>query len=640
MFLLLLQIHENVNNFQANMGSFLEDDLIECIGDISNNFLPKEGNILITTTYNTTNIYHPQQVILRTKRSIPNVPTICSHERNSFKNPERNRTKYIQRMKRFNYDHKFQCDFKLDFKNSFYKGIESKILKNIHSISSWTITVDDLKSNCSHESERFGAFIFIIAGENLLYIQSNQILMSNLSLQKAKIMIIILGTTSDINRVFIFLNKFSLRNSLVLYHDKNEYLKILTWPSDDCGNLKPSPIYSSCVKNKYILNQITTQKVNKSIRKCQFYLRNRHNPPFSIHTDIVTAGIDLKVILIIANKLDIEIKFDEENVAPLRNMFILSRPSGLHSTETIKYMPRYYTETYMWVVPRSASHPHWSNITNVFKLKTWLFILLSLIFISTTMKYVSTSKNIGILKFIFTSWGVLLNISIDEISGKTPVRIIFITWILVSIALTTVFQAFMTSFFTDPGSVHQINTFNELEQTNLKLLLTQNVFVHNNVLFYTNKPTFFLFTNDCQMLECCFRNSSVAALTTEERFLYMSRLYFRNISMSLYHTFKDDGISFHRTLNMYARNPFVEAVNKITISLVEGGIVDKIVEHFLDPSGWIRGQIMGRTSVHDYAPLSMFDMTSPFMYLVYGYLLCIAVFVLECVIGRARKINQ
>ncbi|KAJ9588100.1 hypothetical protein L9F63_018527 [Diploptera punctata] len=288
----------------------------------------------------------------------------------------------------------------------------------------------------------------------------------------------------------------------------------------------------------------------------------------------------------------------------------------------------------MWVVLRSASRPHWSNITNVFKLKTWLFILLSLIFISVSMKYVSTFNNIGILTYVFASWGVFLNIAVGEISKKTPVGIIFITWILISIALTTIFQAFMTSFLTDPGRMHQINTLNELEQTNLKLSLTQYTFYHRDTLYYGNKPTILIFLNDCQMLEFCFRNSSVAALTTEERFLYMSQLYFRNVSTSLYHTFRADGLKFHRTFNMYARNRFIEAVNKITVSLVETGIVDNIVERYLDPSGWIRAQKMGRTSINEYVPLSMFHMTSPFMYLVYGYLLCIAVFILECVVSK------
>ncbi|KAJ9575413.1 hypothetical protein L9F63_025636 [Diploptera punctata] len=287
-------------------------------------------------------------------------------------------------------------------------------------------------------------------------------------------------------------------------------------------------------------------------------------------------------------------------------------------------MSRYYTETYTWVVPRSPSHPHWSNITKVFRFKTWLFIILSLIFISASMKY-------AFLKFIFTSWGVLLNISIDEISKKTPVRIIFITWILISIALTTIFQAFMKSCLTDPGRMHQINTFNELEQTNLLLALSRKAFYQDNTMIYTNKPFVFMFNYDCQLLEFCFLNSSIAALTTEERFLYISRLYFHNDSTSFYHKFAKDGTHFHRTLNMYARNPFVEAVNKITIRLVEGGIVDKIVETFLDPSGWVRGKRMGKTSIHEYVPLSMLHMTSPFMYLVYGYLLSVAVFILEFV---------
>ncbi|KAJ9588103.1 hypothetical protein L9F63_018530 [Diploptera punctata] len=297
-------------------------------------------------------------------------------------------------------------------------------------------------------------------------------------------------------------------------------------------------------------------------------------------------------------------------------------------------MSRYYTKTYTWVVPRSESRPHWSNITKVFKLNTWLFIVLSLIFVSASMKYINTSNRIDIFKCIFTSWGVFLNISVDEISRKTKVRIIFITWILITIALTTVFQAFMTSFFTDPGRMHQINTFNELEQTNLKLSLTEKILLHDNILYYTNISNFLMFPNDCTMLEFCFSNSNVAALTTEERFLYISWLYFRDVSTSLYHKFTEDGVSFHRTLNMYARNTFVEPVNKITISLVEGGIVNKIVETFLDPSGWIRGKRMGKTSMHDCEPMSMFHMTSPFMYLLFGYLLSITAFILEFVISR------
>ncbi|KAJ9586151.1 hypothetical protein L9F63_020207 [Diploptera punctata] len=294
-------------------------------------------------------------------------------------------------------------------------------------------------------------------------------------------------------------------------------------------------------------------------------------------------------------------------------------------------MSRYYTETYTWFVPRSVSHPHWSNITKVFRRETWLLIILSLFFVSTTMKCINTSKKTDIFKCIFTSWGVFLNISVDEISNKTRIRILFITWILISIALTVIFQAYMTSYFTDPGKIHQINTFDELEQSNLLLALSRKAFYQDNTMIYTNKPFVFMFNYDCQLLEFCFLNSSIAALTTEERFLYISRLYFHNDSTSFYHKFTKDGTHFHRTLNMYARNPFVEAVNKITIRLVEGGIVDKIVETFLDPSGWVRGKRMGKTSIHEYVPLSMLHMTSPFMYLVYGYLLSVAVFILEFV---------
>ncbi|KAJ9588619.1 hypothetical protein L9F63_028078 [Diploptera punctata] len=297
-------------------------------------------------------------------------------------------------------------------------------------------------------------------------------------------------------------------------------------------------------------------------------------------------------------------------------------------------MSRYYTEVFTWIVPRSASQPHWSNITKVFKSETWLLIISSLIFVSTIIKYINTSKNTDIFKCIFISWGVFLNIAVDEISKKTTVRIIFITWVLTSVALSLIFQTFMKSYFIDPGKIHQMNTFAELEQSNFLLAFTRLDYYERSFSIYTNKPILLMFENDCLMLNVCSRNSSLAQLTTEERFLYVSQLYLPDDSTSVFHKFTEDGISLHRTFEMYPWNPFVDAFNKVTNSLVEAGIVDKIVESFLDPSGWIRGKRLGKFSVYDYVPLCMFDMTSPFMYLIIGYLLSFAVFILELVLSK------
>ncbi|KAJ9586150.1 hypothetical protein L9F63_020206 [Diploptera punctata] len=523
------------------MSSLLEEDMVHCVGAISKNFFPKEGNILMTIPpeYNLTG-HRIQQTNLRTKRHIQNESSICSYGINLL-GFEMSRDELFQQT---SYSlHTLQCDFQLDFKNNIYKDIQSKILKHIHSISAWTITVDDINSRCRHETETFDAFIFIIQGRKVKGINANDRLMSNLSFQRAKVMIIILDITSNINPVYEFLNEFSLRNSIVIYRDTSKYLKILTWPSDGCGNLKKVPVYSDCTENKYISKQIYKTTVETSDRKCKFHIAGVHNPPYSIFSigGNLRGGIDYTLISIIANKLDIETRNITERGDSPRNRIILGHPFGYSSTNTINYMPRYYTEVYTWIVPRSASHPHWSNITKVFKFETWILIISSLIFISTTMKCINTSKKTDILKCIFISLGVFLNIPVDDISKKTTVRIIFITWVLTSVALTLIFQTFMTSYFTDPGKMHQINTFDELEQSNLLLALTPKSFYQNNIMIYTNKPKVLKYHNDCQLLNACFRNSSVAALTTEERFLYVSQLYFPEDSTSVFHKFTEEG---------------------------------------------------------------------------------------------------
>ncbi|KAJ9581625.1 hypothetical protein L9F63_023208 [Diploptera punctata] len=291
-------------------------------------------------------------------------------------------------------------------------------------------------------------------------------------------------------------------------------------------------------------------------------------------------------------------------------------------------MSRYYTQKYIWIVPRAGSLPRWTYITHAFKSDLWLCIVLSAIIVSFTVKWFSYLTHIDTIKFLLNLWSVFLNVSIN-ISHNIYLRVILLSWILLSISLTTVFQSFMTSFYTEPGKKHQINNIVELENSDLYLSVPISICEHSNILYNSNKSFFLLFLDNYRMIGFGLYNSNIATLTTEEVLLYYSRKHFKNIS-SLY-KMVDGGVSIHRIYKLVPSSPLIPLVNQITTRLVEGGIVDKIVHDFLDPSGWTRGLTFGKSS-SDFKSLTMFHMTSPFIYLFLGHIMSIFAFIAELLV--------
>ena len=136
----------------------------------------------------------------------------------------------------------------------------------------------------------------------------------------------------------------------------------------------------------------------------------------------------------------------------------------------------YYIMNVRWYVPCSVKYPRWSSIFRILSVELWLFLIISIVTeaISTTLvgRYSCTSEWQGykILTSSLTNlWAVILGVSVSTMPRAQSLSSLSIAWVCFSVAFSTVFQAFLTTFLIDSGYKTPIQNMDELFASGIKL---------------------------------------------------------------------------------------------------------------------------------------------------------------------------
>ncbi|KAJ9580700.1 hypothetical protein L9F63_024120 [Diploptera punctata] len=308
------------------------------------------------------------------------------------------------------------------------------------------------------------------------------------------------------------------------------------------------------------------------------------------------------------------------------------------SQNTLPFLQTYYTQTYTWFVPRAQFRPHWSSISRVFKLDTWTCILFSLTLVSLSLKCLDFIKFADTSHCFLQTWAIFLNVAVHKLPQKSNIRFLFSSWVMFSIAVATIFQAFMTSFFIDPGKGYQIDTILELEQSGIKLSMAKHENGFDCWQSMLNRISdYSIFNNEKDMLTYCVRNPNISFLISEEVFLYNFRSFGILNQTALFHKMNTVVINIHRTINMDVTSPYLPQVNIIIKRLVEAGIAKKLVDNFSDPSALWKRIKSEHKILYEYVPLSLFHLSSPFFYLSLGLTGSFLLFIGEIIVNRTIK---
>jgi hypothetical protein len=140
-----------------------------------------------------------------------------------------------------------------------------------------------------------------------------------------------------------------------------------------------------------------------------------------------------------------------------------------------------FTDTYStmrirWYVPCSVKCPRWSSIFRILSLELWLVLIMSIVtaVISFTLvgRYSCTSEWQGyktVISSLTNVWAVILGVAVSTMPRTPSLRSLFLAWLCFSVAFSTVFQAFLTTFLIDSGYETPIQNMDELFGSGIKL---------------------------------------------------------------------------------------------------------------------------------------------------------------------------
>ena len=299
------------------------------------------------------------------------------------------------------------------------------------------------------------------------------------------------------------------------HSSQGTYLEMHTWyPYENSDRCNPAegnvPVKVFTVRN---LSDIRSRDIFRG-----HYVKNLHGCTLNVLVDIKPLSeippeliwfnnseynnvyedpIEIKLIRIIANSLNMSLDFEDtteieqRNVTPViyASRFAISSGQDYLTERTYDYL----TVRLDWYRLCAVRNQRWSRFFNIFSVDMWICFALSLVLAVITVSCISiyghkshlqesnTYRNIfGATANIIA---VVLSVSVSTQPRSAPLRLFFFCWVCYSVAVSTVFQAYLTTFLVEPGYDESIKT--------LKQILTSDIkfgFTDENEVFLNNVP--------------------------------------------------------------------------------------------------------------------------------------------------------
>jgi hypothetical protein len=288
-------------------------------------------------------------------------------------------------------------------------------------------------------------------------------------------------------------------------------------------------------------------------------------------------------------------------------------------------------------------------ITNVYTTSVW--IALALVFILTAIVLWCTanyrygpyleSYNFRHLSSCFHSaWAIFMGVSVPEMPRTSILRTLFLLYVCYCFAISTVFQAFFTSFLVETGYERGIETLEELLQsdlfygysTALEFLFSQVAFGHTRlysrpraecleirkcveqVIFHRNMTTLF-------SKICVNYIASTNGVDEKDRLI----------------CFLDDGMASGNAAAYLPKGSLLlDRINPVLLRYSEAGLNNRYWS-LLTWGERLKSNANFGNSNQDFVPFSVSHLTPSFIILLSGYVLSFCLLLVELSVKLLRK---
>jgi hypothetical protein len=447
-------------------------------------------------------------------------------------------------------------------------------------------------------------------------------------------------TLSQQTHIFDYLSKFRIYNCIIVSQeqdvidkkysrttivndvDTSMKLGVYTWfpyqSSDRCTEVNDITLLDSWVifeKGHFTKNSdLFTGKLGNNLNRCPIkalvsdsnwdFGTKYVNHVYSNGTVVsYIVGLDIEFLRVVLHKMNmtyvlVPIPEDfetEKNLAMhiidslfVKDYYIIVSNVGnyLLSNPFLSSTNSYYIMTISWYVPCSVKYPRWSSIFRILSVELWLVLIILTLtaVISTTLvaRYSCTSEWQGYKTLTSSLTNILavsLGVSVSTMPRTPSLRLLFLAWVCFSLAFSTVFQAFLTTFLIDSGYKTPIQNMDELFSSGIRLAYPEG----SNFLFEENVGPESLHVQrnraNCPSYDECLNwaiyHKNVSVLLHDEfAEEYFATGYFVGENSEPLLCTLDDGVffSYGKSMVMFNGDPLIRRFNEIIDRVVEAGL--------------------------------------------------------------------
>jgi len=312
-----------------------------------------------------------------------------------------------------------------------------------------------------------------------------------------------------------------------------------------------------------------------------------------------------------------------------------------HLVKEIECLRPYLIDKFRWYVPCATSYPRWMSLTRVFRLSLWSAFVTAYIVVSVVMwivvklaSFISTeaAKNqayTSLPKCLLNFWAIILEQSaFNHPPDVAAIRAVFFGWVLYCWALSTVYQAHLTSFLMDPGLQHQISSEDEILTSGIEYsTVTSLVFLYPDLKGkrYRRLNN----TVDVDLAQARVAEGTLAFLYAKFQVEYNVALRYKNANgIPSICNIKDDFDFNLVTIHVPKGFPLKPKYDNILLALLQAGLVNMWWENVKYTASLEGARKFGSPN-GEFIVLTLKHLQSAFYFLLLGYALSILLFLIE-----------
>jgi len=313
----------------------------------------------------------------------------------------------------------------------------------------------------------------------------------------------------------------------------------------------------------------------------------------------------------------------------------------------------YFNVRLVWYTPCAVKYERWSHFFKIFSVDMWIYFALSLVLAVFTVRCISiyTHKShlhesvsySNILSVTTNITAVSLSVPVNTQPRSAPLRLFFFCWVWYSVAISTVFQAYLTTFLILPGYEKPIKTVEQMINSEINFGLYRpykSLFpdtsdpvdsaVVKDAVECPDEPTCFIWAAVYHNVSTVLNDINIEFYRSKENWTDENN---RPVLCEL-----EDGVvrSFDFVISVRKRSPFFEFINDVISRIVEGGIFEHIKKTGFEKAK-IQTEFNSPSSDVKYSVFGVSHLQTGFYLLILGYALAVACFVTEIMWHRYRS---